>query len=184
MNAFPPLLILIGCCGLAMAVELSCPVCDGAVVEVATQKDDRSKPSKNLAVWNRSSCGNPFYGKGSYICPQDGYAYEAGFKTWNLCLNDRDKFPHPLAKSVYSLPLPPSAKIKSGVVYSQEFSSLLSMKDSLSFWCETDSDYFSRIRVYAKSNGLKLSIEKERMKGQSYMKVTKQTKQVSGGSGR
>lgn len=183
MKTILPILIFIACGRLGIAAESQCPVCDGTTVEVTTQNDDRSKPSKNLAVWNRSSCGNPFYGKGSFICPKDGYAYEASFKTWNLSLNDRDRFSYPLAKSVYSFPLPPVANIKSGVVYSQEFSSLSSVKHSLLFWCVTDTVYFGQVEAYAKSNGLSLSIEKERQKGQSIIKVTKQTEQVMAPNG-
>lgn len=169
-------LLFVSCAFTSCASDL-CPVCQHVTVDVNAQKDDHSKPSKNLAVWNRSICANPFYSKGSLICTKDGYAYEAGFKTWNLRLNDRDGFGLPLTRSIYSLPLPPKAAIKSGVVYSQEFASLKSVEHSLLFWCVTDTAYFSKIGDYAKANDLTLTIEKERAKGQSVVKVSKRTEQ-------
>jgi hypothetical protein len=157
--------------GFAVAAQ-NCPVCKGKVVDTRSLKDDISKPSLNIAVWNRSNCGNLFYHKGSLICPAGGYAYEPSFKTWNLSLNDKDGFKHPLLKTVYSFPLPVKANIKSGLVYSQEFSSLSKVKHSLLFWCSTDSAYFKKSQEYANVNKLVLTIEKERLKGQSIVSVT------------
>ena len=44
-----------------------CPVCGGAVVAVEQVQDDVSKPSRNIAVWNRSICGNELFGPGATI---------------------------------------------------------------------------------------------------------------------
>ncbi len=153
--------------------DLSCPVCKGKVVDTQSQKDDRAKPSRNLDVWNRSSCGNPLYHKGSFICLNGGYAYEPSLKTWNLSLNIRDGFKLNLSKAVYSFPLPKKSNVKSGLVYSQELSSIKEIKHSLLFWCVTDSAYFKKVEAYAKKNSLILTIEKERIKGQSIVKVYK-----------
>ena len=176
MKSALSILLLLFLSVVASYAGLKCPVCRAAAVDTTSQKDDLSKPSKNLEVWNRSICANPFYGKGSYICPKDGYAYEAGFKTWNLSLNDHDRFAHALAGGIRSFPLPAERNITSGVVYSQEFTDLSSVKHSLLFWCTTDTGYFKKIRAYAEINALSLGIEKGSTKKQSIIRVSKRTK--------
>ena len=177
MKAILTLFLLLVSSTAAVSAEHLCPVCEQAAVKISQQKDDHSKPSKNLAVWNRSSCANPFYGTGSYICATGGYAFEAGFKTWKLSLNDRDQFAHPLTRSIHQFPLPVKSNLQSGLVYSQEFDSLKSVKHSLNFWCATDDAYFERIQTYGRAEGLSLSIERKRATGQSIVRAAKRIEQ-------
>jgi hypothetical protein len=100
MNMILITILFLGFCTVSRAAEPLCPVCNKKTFEVTTQKDDPSKPSKNIDVWNRSVCATLSYGKGSYICMNDGYAYDASLKTWKLKLNDRDGFAHPLVAGV------------------------------------------------------------------------------------
>ena len=163
--------------------EDHCPVCQGAVLDVTKQKDDQSKPSINRAVWNRSICGNKSFGSGSTICPRDGYAYEARLKLWELSLEDRDSFKHPLDRRIYEFPLPGIDNIKSGTVYSQEFATLGLVKHGLLFWTVIDNGYISKVRQYAKSQGIQLYIEPHKGDGQAFVRaaVTKKTEQTGAG---
>ena len=157
-----------------------CPVCRSQLVDVTTQTDDASKPSRNLSVWNRSSCANMFFGQGSWICPRDGYAYEAQMKQWELSLEDRDAFALPLDRSIYGFPLPDGKRIKSRTVYSQEFSTLESVKHGLLFWTVIDEQYFDKIRQYTKKNGLILEIEPHADRGEAIIRthlIKKKTEQ-------
>jgi hypothetical protein len=167
--------------GIAISATDLCPVCHGAVVEVTKQKDDLSKPSKNMDVWNRSSCGNPFSGDGSYICMKDGYAFVVSLNTWNLSLSDRDGFALPLAKSIRSFPLPSKSKYPDNAVYSQEFKSLKSVTHALQLWCLKDPQYFKTIKAYAKRNELSLTIRNMerngRYKGEWIVRIEKKTEQ-------
>lgn len=166
--------------------DVRCPVCDKATQPISAQKDDLSKPSKNMDVWNRSSCANLSYGDGSYICMEDGYAFESSFKTWNLTLSDPKGFAHPLVTSIASFPLPPEPKLTNWF-YSQEFKSLRSVADTVQFWCVTDVVYFEKIKEYAKNNQLTLTIENMerdgRYKGESMVIVTKKTEQAAPSNG-
>ena len=181
MKTIFALFLLIISRGIASSA-IHCPVCHRAAVEVTTQKDDLSKPSKNMEVWNRSSCANLFYGDGSYICMKDGYAFEASLKTWNLSLSDRDGFVLPLAESIRSFPLPANSKLQSNAVYSQEFKSLKSVIHALQFWCLTDPEYFKTVKIYAEKNGLSLTIENMerngRYKGEAIVRIEKKTEQA------
>lgn len=153
-----------------------CPVCQTKLVDITTQKDDESKPSKNLEVWNRSSCSNPFFGKGSLFCLRDGYAYEDQLKRWELSLLDRDGFAYPLDRRIHDLPLPERNKIKSGTVYSQEFRTLEAIKHGLLFWMVIDEHYFSKIRQYAKTNGIDLVIEPHKNRGEAVIRASLTTR--------
>ena len=92
----------------------SCPICKGKLVEISKQKDDRSKPSKNVSVWNRSSCANMMFGQGSLICLKDNYAFDATWmKNWELSLFNKDGFSIALHQGIYNFPLPFKKQIKS-----------------------------------------------------------------------
>src|SRR4051794_16051908 len=52
-----------------------CPDCGGRLARVGTIHDDQTWPSNNLAVWDRSICGNPSYGTRSVICTTCWLAY-------------------------------------------------------------------------------------------------------------
>jgi hypothetical protein len=166
---------------VSVCADELCPVCQSILVDVTTQVDDKSKPSKNLSVWNRSICANPFFHKGSLICPRDGYAYEAQLKQWKLSLESRDSFAYPLDRKIYEFPLPVSKAIKSRTVYSQIFEKLDSIEHGLLFWTLLDDSYFTEIRKYAKTNGIVLAIDPHRDQGQAVIKVslTTETEQAA-----
>jgi len=147
--------------------EDRCPVCQGALLDVTKQQDDRSKPSINLAVWNRSFCGNGLFGSGSTICPRDGYAYEANLKRWKLSLEDRDSFKHPLDPRIHEFPLPDKNHMKSATVYSQDFETLAAVKHEILFWTVIDKGFFAKVREYAKTQGIHLNIEPHNDDGQA-----------------
>lgn len=156
----------------AKANQTSCPICKGDLVDITKQKDDKTKPSRNLSVWNRSNCGNPFYGKGSLICLKDNYAYDAKhIKKWTLSITNKDNFALSLHKSIYDFPLPIQKNIKSRTVYSQEFKTINSVKHSLLFWCIADKHYLKKIKSYANKNGITLVIEKNKRLKQSIIKA-------------
>ncbi len=147
-----------------------CPVCGTETLLVSEQKDDTSKPSRNISVWNRSMCGNSMFKGDSSICPKDHYAYDASMmKWWILGLESKDGFALPLEESVYDFPV--TEKANSRVVYYQHFIKTDSIRHSLSFWCETDHAYFDVIREYAKKEGLSLEIEIDRRENRSYIVV-------------
>jgi hypothetical protein len=54
----------------AASLDTTCPICGGKLVDAGSLKDDRSKPSRNIELWNRSYHGNfwPFYSENSKIC--------------------------------------------------------------------------------------------------------------------
>jgi hypothetical protein len=148
----------------------NCPICGTETLLVSEQKDDTSKPSRNISVWNRSMCGNSMFKGESSICPKDDYAYDASMmKWWMLSLENKDGFSLPLKNSVYEFPV--SAEADSRVVYSQQFITKDTVRHSLSFWCKTDNDYFQVIRNYAKKSGLDLEIKVDRRENRSFVTV-------------
>jgi hypothetical protein len=151
-----------------------CPVCGGAVVAVEQVQDDVSKPSRNLDVWNRSSCGNLLFGPGSTICLHDWYAYSAFSKKWELSLEDPKGFALAIDGRIRDLPLPDKGKIPSRVVYSQSLDGD-GLVHSVSFWCDTDESYLNRLSDYAKRAGINVKIERERTPGQTYVKAEIET---------
>jgi hypothetical protein len=168
--------LLLGTWSFVVAAEPQiCPVCGRGVTPMEQMKDDVSKPSRNLAVWNRSSCGNPLFGPGSTICPHDWYAYSAFLKKWELSLEDPKGFALELDGRIRDLLLPEKGKIRSGVVYSQSLDGD-SVVHSVLFWCETDQGYLDRLTEYAKKAGAKLKIERERLPGQTYALAEVETK--------
>ena len=163
--------------------HIQCPICEGELVDVTQQKDDQSKPSRNLAVWNRSVCANPFFHEGSLICLRDGYAYEFQLEHWELSLEDRDGFAHPLDKAIYEFPLPIAERIKSRVVYSQRFVDLGEVEHEFGLWTSNDDDYFDKISNYSDENGIDLSIEPYPDRGEVYFTAKQTTKTEQGVGG-
>jgi len=152
--------------------DTRCPVCKRELVDVTKQKDDTSKPSRNIGIWNRSMCGNRSYGDGSLMCLHDNYAYDATLMNrWGLALENRDGFAIPLAKAIYNFPLPIDENIKSRVVYDQDFKTLSSVTHSLLYWCSTDKRFFKKVKAYSKEHGLALEIDKNRKPGESIISV-------------
>lgn len=167
--------LLLGIWSLVAAAEPQiCPVCGRGVVAVEKVKDDDSKPSRNLDVWNRSSCGNPLFGPGSTICPHDWYAYSAFMNKWELSLEDPKGFALEIDRRIRDLPLPEKASIRSRVVYSQSIDGD-AVTHSVLFWCDTDQRYLDRLDEYAKRAGVKVKIERNRIPGQTYAKAEVET---------
>lgn len=166
-------------CGFGADEKVACPVCQKQAVEIATQKDDTSKPSRNLRVWNRSICANLSFGEGSFICPIDGYAYEAQLKHWELSQENRDSFAHPLDHRISQFPLPDQKRIKSRTVYSQEFETLGKVRHSLLFWTVIDAAYFKKLQEFSKTKGIDLEIRPHEDRGEAIVtaSVTKETAQ-------
>lgn len=170
MKLFSAILgLLFATVSLARAAE-PCPVCHGKAVETSTVIDDESKPSRNLSVWNRSICLNPFYGKGSVICLRDAYAYDPQLKYWALTLADRDSFAHKLVVAICEFPLP--AGLPNGAVYRQEFVTLKAVKHGVSFWTALDEDYFAKIKRYANSRQIHLRIERHKDRKEAFVDAT------------
>lgn len=179
MKSVPICVLLFTIAAAACAEPPSCPVCGGAVVAVERVKDDVSKPSRNLDVWNRSSCGNLLFGPGSMICPHDWYAYSALSKKWELSLEDPEGFALKLDGRIQSVPLPEKGKIRSRVVYSQSIDGE-GVVHSVLFWCDTDQSYLERLREYAKRAGVNVKIEGEKLPGQTYARAEVETKRKHG----
>jgi len=138
-------------------------------------QDDPSKPSRNIAMWNRSSCGNLLFGPGATICPHDWYAYSAELEKWELSLEDPKGFALAMDGRIRDLPLPEKGKIRSGVVYSQSIDGD-KIVHSAGFWCDTDESYLDRLNDYAKRAGINVKIERERTLGQTYATAEVETK--------
>ncbi len=129
-----------------------CPWCGGALTKVGDITDDQSKPSKNLGVWNRSICANPFYDQDSVICSQCWHAYSKLLDSWERSSELPDSFRRPLAEDIRLFPLPSRKDITSLVVYSQNCTPT-QVTESVGFWC-IDSPggghfLFSRVRPTA-----------------------------------
>jgi hypothetical protein len=171
--------LLLGSWSFVAATEPQiCPVCGRGVVAFEQVKDDISKPSRNLSVWNRSSCGNPLFGPGSTICRHDWYAYSAFSKKWELSLEDSKGFALEMDGRIRDLPLPDKGKIRSQVVYSQSLDGN-GVVHSVLFWCDTDQRYLDRLNEYAKRTGVNVTIERDRIPGQTLARAKVETKRKS-----
>ena len=145
-----------------------CPVCGRAVVPVEQVKDDVSKPSRNIAVWNRSSCGNLLLCDGSLICTHDWYAYSSVLKRWELSLEDPNGFAWGLDSRIRGFPLPKKGKIRSRVVYRQWIDGD-GIVDSVDVWCDTNEGYLDSLRQYAKRARVTIRTKPSQLPGQIYL---------------
>jgi len=148
----------------------TCLICGAPVVRIDQITDDLAKPSRNIAVWNRSSCGNPLFGPGSVICVNDWYAHSARFKQWSLSLNDPAGFAIELDQRIRDLSLPEGSTIGSAVVYSQQINEQVEIH-SVSLWCDTDENYLKQLEAKAIQSGLTVRIVRERLPGESTVLV-------------
>ena len=108
-----------------------------------------------------------------FICEKDFYAYELNSKTWNLSLEDKEKFPIKLHKSIRDAPL--AKKTKSRIVYSQTIYNDRK-EESLNFWFTHDENYLKTIRAYAQEHGLKLDLDLKRPKEESFLSISREEK--------
>ncbi len=123
-------------------------------------------------------CGNKFFEAGSTICLNDGYAYEAKIKRWQLWIADRDSFKHSLDRRIYGFPLPDKNQ---HAVYTQEFVTLGSVTHGLVFRTVNDKAYLAKIRQYSKTQSVHLYIELDKEHGEAFItaSITTKTEQAA-----
>jgi hypothetical protein len=136
----------------------SCADCGGTLAKVGAVHDDTEKPSKNLKVWNRSICGNPFYGPDSVICTDCWLSYSELLDRWERSSALPDSFRRPLSKAIRDCPLPRAEDTKSGVVYSQWIETRR-VTESVSFWCTDSVGFISQLREHARGQNLSLRVD-------------------------
>jgi len=157
-------------CGYAAE---ACPLCGGDLIRVGDVVDDRSKPSRNLCVWNRSICGNYFYEDDSKICKQCWHSYNEKMKRWEMSSEQVDAFRQPLTTDITNVPLPTAKDITSLVVYSQKISDG-NVKESVGFWCNNNDDYRVRLTKYTSDHALSITnYEADSQKNQSHITIEK-----------
>lgn len=148
-----------------------CPSCNKECTPIFEIKDDVTKPSKNLSVWNRSMCASLiFY---THVCKEHFYAYCLTFKKWELSLEGKNAFPIKLHKSIHQMPI--SKKPRYRVVYSQEIYEKR-REDSVAFWFIHDEKYIHYVKDYVKANNLEMRLEEKKDKDESYVVITKSIK--------
>lgn len=139
----------------ARALDM-CPLCSGTLAKVGDIKDDPSKPSKNIAVWNRSMCGNLYYGKDSVICTHCWHSYSKQFAYWERSSELPDSFRPALSAAIRQFPLPPSQEIKSPrVVYSQQIARG-KVTESVLFWCADSPRLLESFQNYCAAHHLSI----------------------------
>lgn len=84
----------------------ACAVCGGGVVPAHTIADDPTRPSRNLAVWNRSACGNALVLE-MLLCPACWFAYQPWEAAWERSVEDPSAFDRPIDPVVLAFPAPP-----------------------------------------------------------------------------
>lgn len=99
-----------------------CPVCDSrcSFSNVGSIRDEDTQPSRNLAVWNRSTCGNLAHPDNSAVCTNCWYGHNALVDNWELARETTNGFVRALRKEIVNFPLPAKTAITSRLVYSQE----------------------------------------------------------------
>ena len=135
-----------------------------------TVKDDESKPSKNITIWNRSICGN--FHSYNQICKNDFYAYSSSDEKWILTLDNKDGFPIKLSLDIYNAPL--AQKVTSLTVYMQEITNDEKI-ETLFFWFKTDYNYIQKVKKYCKDNNLEYKIDLNRKNEKSFIRIYKKT---------
>jgi len=149
----------------------ACPVCGGKLTTVGTVTDDRTKPSKNISVWNRSICANMFYDDASVICTQCWLSYSKQFQRWERSSELPDSFRRPLSAGIRGFPVPPAKNIKSLVVYSQQIAGA-KVSESVAFWCTDSDSLISDFRAYARKHNLSIRVEMQgRVRKQIYVAI-------------
>ena len=160
-----------------------CAVCGGPVTAIELTKDDASKPSRNLDVWNRSGCGNLLFGPEAVICLRDGYAYSPGMKKWGLSLENPVGFALKLDPRIRQFPVPEKNAIRSRLVYSQEIAGGR-VAHSVGFWCDTDQRYLEKVERYGKLAGASVTVERDKLPGQTHVSARVETIRERGGTGK
>lgn len=135
-----------------------CPLCGGRLTRVGDDTDDPTRPSENLAVWNRSICANMFYRDDSVICTRCRHAYSTWFNYWERGSELPESFQRPLGEAIRHFPLPPAKDITSAVVYSQTWTPT-QRKESVAFWCTDAPGLLASFGEYAGQHDLALRTE-------------------------
>ncbi|HSI62246.1 MAG TPA: hypothetical protein VLE43_03985 [Candidatus Saccharimonadia bacterium] len=144
--------VLLFCASVALAVD-PCAYCGGKITHVGAITDDRAQPSKNLAVWNRSICANPFYGEDSLICTKCWLSFSKDFGYWERKSNQPDSFHRALTPEIRNFPAP-----SPGGVYAQ-YQKDGRCWESAMFWCTRSDKLASTFRDYARKHGLSINID-------------------------
>lgn len=150
-----------------------CPVCGGPVVKTGTITDDTNAPSKNVCVWNRSSCGNVLYGPNSLICTRCWYArsdFSELVDRWAFASESPASFQRPLSPAILGVPVPPDA-VRSGVVFRQTYEKK-EFAESMSFWCVDSESVLAGVRAYCATNGLTFTAMRNRLPGEAYVDIS------------
>jgi hypothetical protein len=148
-----------------------CPFCGGKLTKVGSVTDDRSKPSRNVAVWNRSICGNMFYNNDSIICTKCWQAHPYFLPYWERSSEAADSFRRPLAADIRQFPVPGAPDAKSSIIYSQK-RQRAQVIESLSFWCADSPALLANVRNYAQYHGLSVRTEQQgRIPNQVFVSV-------------
>ncbi|EDM25985.1 hypothetical protein LNTAR_19347 [Lentisphaera araneosa HTCC2155] len=170
MRSTTLLIIFISLLGFASDKQvIRCIACKEICSQTIDIKDDISKPSKNITIWNRSMCPN-FHSYG-FICPKDFYAYSSYEKQWNLSTVNKDAFTIKLNSSIYNVPIP--KQTINLVVYDQTITKK-KKNESLCFWIKIDETYIQEIKKYCQQNDLTLKIHNEK-NNTCYIEIIKKT---------
>lgn len=148
----------------------NCPVCQAlsTITKVESIRDNVNGPSKNMSVWNRSSCGNLAHPGNSVICTNCWYAPNELTAKWELVRQTTNGFVRPLRKEIVDFPLPPKKAISSFVVYTQEIT-INAVVDKIGFWATLDTRYEDTVRAYAKGNGVGLEVNRHPERKEMYV---------------
>jgi hypothetical protein len=165
--------ILVAACVLMvvmLAFPARCPICGGRIVKMGTVTDDTNLPSRNLCIWNRSICANPFYGPDSAICTRCWHAHRALTGNWERACESPASFQKPLSSAIQGVPLPPADAIRSRVVFTQTYDKKR-FTESVAFWCVGDESLLARLRSYCTATQLTFHVESNRIAGEVFITI-------------
>ncbi|HEV7402361.1 MAG TPA: hypothetical protein VGO11_05520 [Chthoniobacteraceae bacterium] len=140
-----------------------CPLCGGKLAKISSLRDNPSKPSRNLAVWNRSVCGNLGVSAKDVMCTRCAIAHFYFDQQWRRSSELPASFWHPLADSIRKFPLPSRKSLRSAVVYTQQYKDGRTIEE-IAFWCRTSPEVIKPLRKYARTQGLWINGDKPEAK--------------------
>ena len=172
-------------CGLSSLLVLpsvaadKCPACGGAVTTVGKVTDDKTKESKNLEVWDRSSCAFTGHDEDSVICTRCWCVEDRTEPTvWIRSSKLPNSFFIPLSKAIREFPAP-----KDSAGYEQRFEGEKRI-ESLSFWCTDAPDLIAKYQRYCKEHDLTLELDRsERYPKKVFVDVEQKPIAQQGGAG-
>jgi hypothetical protein len=137
----------------------TCPLCGGHLTKVGSLKDDKSRQSINLEVWNRSYHGiiaEP-YSEQSPFCPRCNFAYSNHPGDWRRSSELPDSFFIPLTLEILGFPIAPSRLKNARVVYGQVFlgpGGDQGRTESIGYWASDSDNLRADLQTYADTNAL------------------------------